>query len=108
MAGGTASFVAPAVDSSGRRCVLKVAMPLDVDETDGFRRSVLVHRLAGGCGCARLYEVDDAVPAMLLEELGPNLHDLGMGVPAVLEAVAATLRSFWRPAADVEDLPTGA
>lgn len=43
--GGTAGFVTSATDASGRPCVLKVAMPLDMDEIDSFRRSVLVHRL---------------------------------------------------------------
>jgi len=106
--GGTAGFVVAARDVAGRDVVLKIAMPLDDDEIAGFRRSVAVHRLAGGQGCARLLEDDDATAAMLLERLGPNLHELGMAVPEVLEVVAATLRSFWRPASPDVELPTGA
>ena len=60
--GGTAAFVAAATDQSGRGCVLKVAMPLDIEEHDAFGRSVLVHRLAGGRGCAELFEHDDSTP----------------------------------------------
>ena len=37
--GGTAAFVAAATDRSGRACVLKVAMPLDMDDGDSFARS---------------------------------------------------------------------
>src|SRR5687768_9180530 len=58
--GGTAAFVAAATDPSGRPCVLKVAMPLEIDEAESFGRSVLVHQLAGGRGCAELFEHDDS------------------------------------------------
>jgi streptomycin 6-kinase len=106
--GGTASFVASATDLSGRACVLKVAMPLDMNEVDAFRRSVLVHQLAGGRGCAQLYEFDESTPAMLLERLGPNLDDLGLTVAQMMVAITATLESFWRPVTDDCELPTGA
>lgn len=46
--------------------------------------------------------------ALLLERLGPNLHDLGLAVPEVLTRVADTLRTFWRPVPDDVALPTGA
>ncbi len=106
--GGSAALVAGATDASGRACVVKVAMPLEMDEADTFRRSVLVHQLAGGRGCAELYDHDDSVPAMLLERLGPNLDDLGLPLPQLLDAIATTLRTFWRPVADDCDLPSGA
>ena len=106
--GGTASFVAAATDRSGRACVLKVAMPLETDAGDAFARSVLVHQLAGGRGCAELLRHDDWTRAMLLERLGPNLHDAGTPLPRLLEAITATLRSFWRPVAEDCGLPTGA
>ena len=94
--GGTAAFVTAATDRSGRGCVLKVAMPLEIDGAESFGRSVLVHQLAGGRGCAELLRHDESIPAMLLERLGPNLDDLGMRVPHILETVTTTLRSFWR------------
>ena len=43
---------------------------------------------------------------MLLERLGPNLHTLGLPLPEVLETIAATLRSFWRPWDASTELPT--
>lgn len=106
--GGTASYVAAATNSSGRACVLKVAMLLDIDDADAFARSVLVHQLAGGHGCAELIDQDPLVSAMLLERLGPNLGELGMPLPRVLATIATTLRSLWRPIDDGAGLPTGA
>ena len=106
--GGTAGYVVAAHDALGRDCVLKVAMPLQPDELAAFDHSVLVHRLADGRGCAALFEFDRTVPAMLLERLGPNLDELRLPTDELLETVAATLRSFWRPIDADVDLPTGA
>jgi streptomycin 6-kinase len=106
--GGTASYVVTATDLSGQACVLKVAMPLEIDDTDSFTRSVKVHQLAVGRGCAKLLEHDPSVPAMLLERLGPNLEQVGMPLPQVLDAITTTLREFWRPVGPETGLPTGA
>ena len=106
--GGTAGYVVAATDAAGRACVLKVAMPLDMDERDAFVRSVRGHQLAAGRGCAELLAHDDAVPAMLLECLGPNLAELGYSVPRILDAITETLRSFWRPITNDGSLRSGA
>jgi streptomycin 6-kinase len=106
--GGTASYVVAATDGRGRPCVLKVGMPLDIDEPNVFARSVRVHQLADGCRCAKLFDHDLSIPAMLLERLGPNLHELRLPLPRVLDVIAATLHDFWRPVAPDPDLPTGA
>ena len=105
-AGGSAAFVTAATDRTGRECVLKVAMPLDIDDPDTFRRSVIVHRLAEGRGCAQLYEYDESAPAMLLERLGRNLAEMDMPLPQVMSTIAITLLDFWRPVADDCELPT--
>ena len=73
-----------------------------------FERSIIVHQLDDGRACAMLLDYDTDETAMLLERLGPNLADLGYSVPSVLEVVATTLQSFWRPAHDDDRLPTGA
>ena len=106
--GGTAAFVTAATDRSGRACALKVAMPHEIDPDESFSRSVLVHQLAAGRGCAELLRHDESTPAMLLERLGPNLDDLGLPVPHILETVTTTLRLFWRPLDEKCGLPTGA
>jgi len=106
--GGTAAFVAAATDISGRSCVLKVAMPLNPDEIELFRRSVVVHRLADGRGCAALLAHDDSSHALLLERLGPNLDDLALTVPAMMDVITTTLHTFWQPVSAECGLPTGA
>ncbi|MFT3852712.1 MAG: aminoglycoside phosphotransferase family protein [Ilumatobacteraceae bacterium] len=106
--GGTAGFVVAARDRFGTDVVLKVAMPLDDEEIAGFARSVAVHRLADGRGCARLLAHDDGMSALLLERLGPNLDELAVPLDELLQIVAATLRSFWRPVDERVALPTGA
>ena len=95
--GGTAAFVTSATEWSGRACVLKVAMPHEIDPVESFGRSVLVHQLAAGRGCAELIRHDESIPAMLLERLGANLDDLGMSIHQILETVTTTLRTFWQP-----------
>lgn len=106
--GGTAGYVVAAQNAAGLDVVVKVAMPLDFEEVVGYRRTVLVHRLAAGRGCARLLAHDDTASAMLLERLGPNLDEVGMPLHRLLRTVAMTLRSFWRPIDDDVDVPTGA
>ena len=107
-AGGTAAFVVGAVDGDGRDVVLKVAMVLDDDDAELYRRSVLTHDLAGGRGCVALLAHDDERSALLLERLGPNLDALGMPVPEILDTVTTALHDFWRPAVPGVDLPSGA
>jgi streptomycin 6-kinase len=105
--GGTAALVVAATDRSGRECVLKLAMPLEMDQEQRFTRSVLAHRLAQGQGCAELLDHDDSTSAMLLERLGPNLDELRMPLPKLLDTIALTLIAFWRPLTDDCGLPTG-
>ncbi|MEP1123630.1 MAG: aminoglycoside phosphotransferase family protein [Ilumatobacter sp.] len=105
---GTAGYVAEATDSSGRACVVKVAMPLDMDEHDAFVRSVVAHRIAAGQGCVVVLDADPSVPAMLMERLGPNLAELGYDVDQILATIATTLTTFWRPVDVDHSLPTGA
>ena len=108
LGGGTASYVVGATDRSGRACVLKVGMPLDLDDAEAFARSVRVHQLAQGRGCAELVEHDASAPAMLLERLGQYLDERAMPYVGFWNATAATSRGFWRPLAVDVGLPTGA
>jgi streptomycin 6-kinase len=83
-------------------------MTLDVNERDSFVRSVRAHQLAAGHGCAKLLAHDDAASAMLLERLGPNLAELDFSIPRILEAITATLRTFWTPVTSESGLRSGA
>lgn len=105
--GGTAAYVAAATDASGRACVLKVAMPLDAAERETFTRSVRAHQLAAARGCVELLAHDEPRAALLLERLGPDLHELGLSVSEILEVIAATLRVFWHPISADSGLRTG-
>jgi streptomycin 6-kinase len=107
-AGGTAAYVVAATRADGRECVLKVPILIDDDDRVAFDRSVLVHGLAEGRGCAELLAHDEDPHAMLIEQLGPNVHDLGYTTDAVLEAIADTLQDLWRPLRPDVGLPTGA
>lgn len=106
--GGTAGLVLAVVGGDGTPAVLKLALPRTVDDPDTFARAVRVHQLADGRGCARLLAHDDETRALLLERLGPNLADLGLPLAATLDAIASTLRTFWRPVDEGAGLPTGA
>ena len=55
-----------------------------------------------------LHDYDESVPAMLLERLGPDLHQLGLDLLQILRTITATLCEFWQPATPDCGLPTGA
>lgn len=116
---GTESLVVEAGPVDGRPTVLKVMIPRD-DRGDGdgmapARHEVTALRLASGRGCVRLLRHDPDRGALLLDRLGPSLHDLGRPVTERHEILCALLLRFWRPAAEVRaevgadhGLPTGA
>lgn len=112
-AGGTAGLVVAAIqssadgaDKSGRRCVVKIPLRLDMHEVEAVDHAVAVHRIAAGVGCAELLDFEPDVPALLLERLGPNLHDVqpSRSLDEVLDAIAETLLAFWRPVAALGEL----
>lgn len=100
----TEAFVAPVRRADGDRAVLKVIVPR---EGGAAAREATVLRLANGHGCARLLRHDVARDALLIEHLGPSLHDLGLPLGERLPILADVARGLWRPAPGA-DLPTGA
>ncbi len=106
--GGTASYVTEATDSTGRRCVLKVAMIVADGDAEIFERSVLCHQLAAGEGCVEMLASHGSVPAMLLERLGSNLDQLAMPVDEICTTIVDALEQFWRPVVEQCALPSGA
>jgi len=100
----TEAYVAEAVLEDGTPAVLKLLLPRDNDAT---RYEVAVLQRCAGEGCATLLRCDVARGALLLERLGPSLHDLGIPVELRHEILCDTASAVWRPANDL-DLTIGA
>jgi streptomycin 6-kinase len=100
----TEAFVAAVTLHGGAPAVLKLIVPRS---GDAAQHEITVLRLAGGDGCVRLLRDDPARSALLLERLGPSLHDLGLPIGIRHEILCATASALWRPAPDC-GLPTGA
>jgi streptomycin 6-kinase len=100
----TEAFVAEAVLRDGTPAVLKVLVPRS---REAASHEIAVLRLAGGDGCVRLLRADEARGALLLERLGPSMHDLGLPFEQRIDLLCATATRLWRPAPGA-GLPTGA
>jgi streptomycin 6-kinase len=100
----TEAYVAEATMHDRRPAVLKLIVPRDADAARG---EITVLRLAGGEGCAELFRDDVERGALLIERLGPSLHDLGLPLTERLEVLVAAASRIWRHAPDAS-LPTGA
>ena len=92
----TEAYVAEATLGDGEPAVLKLCIPRSLDAA---RLEITVLRLADGDGCVRLLRDDVDRGALLLERLGPSLHDLGLPVRQQHEVLVETARRVWRPAA---------
>ena len=78
---------------AGVDTVLKVGLP-----TAERASEITVLRLAAGDGCVKLLAADDERGAMLLERLGPSLHDLELPVAASgTRSWCDTAQRVWRP-----------
>lgn len=99
----TEAFVAKARTEWGDPVVLKLIVP---SHADAARHEIDVLLHADGKGCARLLHHDGDRGALLLERLGPSLHDLGLPISQRQEILCVAVMAIWRPAAEL-DLPTG-
>jgi streptomycin 6-kinase len=102
--GATEAFVAEATLGDGTPAVLKLHIPRAGDQAG---REITVLRLVGGKGCARLLRADPARGVLLLERLGPSLHELSLPIARRHEILCSAAERVWRPAAGC-GLPTGA
>jgi streptomycin 6-kinase len=100
----TEAYVARAILADGTPAVLKLMIPRPGEHA---RHEITVLRLAGGQGCVRLLRADPPRGALLLEQLGRSLHELGVPIAARHEILVAAAKRVWRPAAG-SGLPTGA
>lgn len=98
------AFVTEATLADGRPAVLKLLVPRASNDA---ANEITVLRLAGGTGCVELLRDDAARGALLVERLGPSLHDLGLPIEARHEILVDAARRVWRPAPGC-GLPTGA
>jgi streptomycin 6-kinase len=94
--GGSAGLVARAINAAGEEVVLKLSSPVH----DSFANEVAILRMAAGRGYANLLSYDAPRRAILLESLGPKLHELGLPISRRIEIVCETLRQAWLPAPD--------
>lgn len=100
----TEAFVAPATADDGAPAVLKVLIPR---AGDAAANEITALRLAGGEGCVALLRHDSARGALLLERLGPSLHQLALPITERHEILCTVASRVWRPAPG-SGLPTGA
>lgn len=92
----TEALVLAATTEAGTEVVLKLVVPRNgTHQNASAEASVL--RLVGGEGCVTLLDADESVGALLLERLGPSLHDLGLPIRARHEILCQTAQRFWRP-----------
>jgi streptomycin 6-kinase len=89
---GTEAFVAEAATAEGRQGVLKISIP----GIDPSRRELRTLLAANGRGYAQVLRHDAAKEAMLLERLGPQLHQLGLRLDAQIKIICGTLQDAWR------------
>ncbi len=99
----TEALVAEAVTEDGTAAVLKLLVPR---HDEAARREIAVLRHCAGDGCATLLRDDVERGALLLERLGPSLHDLARPIGQRHEILCATAQRVWRPAPNV-GLPSG-
>lgn len=104
--GGTASFVAAATTIDSAEVVLKLAMPAEIDGWETLDREARVLQEAEGRGCAWILAYDPDRHAVLLEQLGTRLADLGLPLSRRLEIICELVRQFWNVRPDTE-LPSG-
>ena len=101
---GSEAFVAEARTGDGLDVIVKIVVP----GIDPMRQELRIVRAARGRGYARLICSDEAGNAMLLEKLGPPLHELHLPEDRQIQIICATLDEAWRTPPEGLSLPTGA
>jgi streptomycin 6-kinase len=99
----TEAYVTRVILEDGTPAVLKLLVPRN---SDAARHEIAVLERCAGEGCVRLLRSAVTLGALLLERLGPSLHDLRVPVERRHEILCDTASAVWRPAHDL-DLTTG-
>jgi streptomycin 6-kinase len=87
----TEAFVAEALTTDGRQAVLKIPIT-GIDPSLREQRTLLA---ANGRGYVKVLRHDPAKGVMLLERLGPQLHQFGLSLDVQIEIICATLQDAW-------------
>ncbi|MBI2964894.1 MAG: phosphotransferase [Chloroflexi bacterium] len=95
------NFIAPARLIDGTEAILKLGVP-----HREFSCQIEALRLFDGRGAVRLIDADPDVGAMLLERAVPGDPLWDMGDEEAAPIVARVMKELWRPAPDVQSLPT--
>lgn len=101
---GSEAFVVEARTSDGLDVVVKIVIP----GIDPMRQELRILRAAQGVGYARLICSDEVSNAMLLERLGPQLHEFHLPEDQQIQIICATLGEVWKQPPEGPPLPTGA
>jgi streptomycin 6-kinase len=102
--GGTASVVIEATTADGKEAALKMCVP----GLDPMFSELRVLLSANGRGYARVFRYDKSREAILLERLGSQLAELGVGIDRQYEIICSTLLKAWAPLPEGETFTTGA
>lgn len=100
----TEAVVLAASRADGMPAVLKLLVPR---HGGAARHEAVSLQLASGDGLVRLLEADIERGALLLERLGPSMHDCDLPIDERLAILTGLARRVWRPALGC-GLPTGA
>ncbi|WP_238146795.1 aminoglycoside phosphotransferase family protein [Ornithinimicrobium murale] len=114
-ADSTEAHVLEVTTGEGVPAVLKLLVPGDRGQAEGqpgrlggaARREITVLQLTDGHGCPRLLRHDVARSALLLERLGPSMHELRLPLAQRQDLLCDAAQRVWRPAPEA-DLPSGA
>ena len=96
--------MAEATTDDGTLAVLKLMVPRP---GNAAAHEITALRLAAGEGCALLLRSDVDRGALLVERLGPTLHELGLPIERRHQILCDAAAKVWRPAPDC-GLPDGA
>jgi streptomycin 6-kinase len=105
--GGSEAYVAQASTTDGSKVILKIAMP-QVDGNTVLANEIVALTIAGGRGYVRLLRSDLSRRALLLEQLGVPLADLGYSSRTQIDIICKTLKEAWLPVTSESSLPNGA
>ena len=93
LSGGSSAYVAPVTTASGN-AVIKIAMPR-WDSPYGFQQEIDTLLRADGRGYAGVFKFDYERRALLLEQLGPSMHESKVEPKQAIHLLCKTFQQAW-------------